>query len=371
MSYMAKRILHFLPTLEVSSGSTAVVMNYYRNINRDNIQFDFLYFEESETSYISEIQRLGGRVYKIHRPGFSRYSIIELSEFFKQHYGEWTAFHCHPVYAAVTMGWIAKKYGIRHIIQHSHSSQFGNTKKSSIRNYIISRLNFLTVTDYFACSREAEKLLGWKFVYKDKVHILNNAIDCERFRFSHERRKKIREEYGISENMVVFGHSGRFSPEKNHNYLIEVFSAYYKQNSNSKLMLLGDGEGRDSIAANAKKHNIEEQIIFLGRRDNPEDFLCAMDFFVFPSFYEGLSLALVEAQCSGLCCYVSENVDHKTRQIDTYFEFSLSEAPAQIAAVIPKEIPKSNRFQCYDKLKESELNLAKEANKLETYYMQF
>lgn len=364
-----KRILHFLPNLDVSSGSTTVVMNYYRKINRENIQFDFLYFEDSKTDYIDEVSTLGGRVFKIDRPDFSKESICQLQTFFKMHQGDWEILHCHPVYAAVVIGSIAKKNGIKHVIQHSHSSKFGNTKKSGIRNFIISRLNPLVVTDYFACSLEAAKLLGWRFVWKDKVKILHNAIDCERFKFNINVRNDIRKEYQIAEDTVVIGHSGRFSVEKNHQYLLDVFLHYHKFNPNSKLMLLGDGSEKENICNFILKNGLEKDVILLGRQKQPENYLCAMDMFVFPSFYEGISLALIEAQCSGLCCYVSDCVDIKSKQLEEYYTFSLSTPASEVANSILHQPLNLDRIASYNKIKESKFNLFKEAQELETYYM--
>lgn len=368
MGQSVKRVLHFLPTLDVSSGSTVVVMNYYRYMDYDKVQFDFLYFEESDNNYIKEIERYGGRVYKIRRPDFSRTSISELTDLFEAHQNEWVALHCHPVYAAVAIGWFAKKSGINNIIQHSHSSRFGNTRKSGIRNYVISRLNFLIVTNYFSCSEEAAHLLGWKMFYQKKMQILNNAINCERFRFKEEKRRKIREELGIAESTVVIGHSGRFSPEKNHNKLLNIFTEYYKRNQNSVLVLLGDGEEKFNILNQITKKNLQEKVLLLGRKDNPEDYLSAMDYFVFPSHFEGLSLALIEAQCNGLTCYVSENVDRKTKQIDQYHEFSLIVDDSDIAEMIPKHIPTNNRLEAYEIIKETRLNLSQVAKELQSFY---
>lgn len=364
-----KRVLHFLPDLDISSGSATVVMNYYRNINRKNIQFDFLYFEDSLTNSIDEIGSLGGRVFKIKKPGFSRESIRQLRDFFELHQEEWEALHCHPVYASVVVGSIAKKYGVKHIIQHSHSCQFGNTKKSSIRNYMISRMNPLVVTDYFACSQDAARLLGWKFAWKDKVNILYNAIDCERFKFDGNIRKYIREKYNIDNDTVVIGHSGRFSIEKNHQYLLDFFSYYHQFNSNSKLMLLGDGPEKENICKMIQQKDLSKDVIMIGRQKQPEKYLCAMDIFVFPSFYEGISLALLEAQCSGLCCYVSDNVDIKSKQVEEYYTFSLKMPVDEVAHFVLHQPINLNRAASYNKMKETQFDLIKEAQRLEKFYM--
>lgn len=364
-----RRILHFLPDLDVSSGSMTVVMNYYRYINRNNIQFDFLYFEDSSASYKDEIINLGGQIFKIDRPDFSIKSIKQLNNFFEIHQNEWEAIHCHPVYAAVTIGGIAKKNGIKHVIQHSHSNQFGNTSKSAVRNHILSKMNLFVVTDYFACSEETTRLLGWKWAWKNKVVVLHNAIDCERFKFSENERRKIRNEYKIGEKTVIIGHSGRFSVEKNHRYLLEFFYTYHKINPDSKLMLLGDGTEKDKICESIKKNGIKDDVILLGRKNNPESYLCAMDIFMFPSIYEGISLALVEAQCSGLCCYVSDTVDIKSKQIEDYYTFSLSTSTHELARCVSTQFLKHDRIQAYHNIKEGDFNLVKEAQKLEEYYM--
>ena len=172
----------------------------------------------------------------------------------------------------------------------------------------------LFATHWLACG-EAAAIDGWgkNAVAKGKVTILPNAIDPERFKFSESARCEIRKQYGIKDDDFVIGHVGRFYPQKNHNFLIDVFSEVHKQKPNAKLLLLGDGPLQEKIREKTEILDIAESVVFAGLQKDPAPFYSAMDVFAFPSLWEGLPLTLVEAQYSGLPCMVSE---HVTKEVE-------------------------------------------------------
>lgn len=167
----------------------------------------------------------------------------------------------------------------------------------------------LFATHWLACG-EAAAINGWGkgAVVKGKVTILPNAIDPERFKFSESARREIRAKYGIAEDDFVIGHVGRFYPQKNHEFLVDVFCEVRQQNPKAKLLLLGDGPLQEKIRQKVETLGIAESVIFAGLQKDTAPFYSAMDVFVFPSLWEGLPLTLVEAQYAGLPCVVSENV---------------------------------------------------------------
>ncbi|MCD8356304.1 MAG: glycosyltransferase [Clostridia bacterium] len=363
------RILHIVSDLTAASGVMSVVMNYYRFIDRSKIQFDFLYFEPQEEDHGKEIRALGGKIYKIGKPAISAGFLKEADRFFAQHEGEYRIVHCHPIFASEIFGWAAKRHGVQHVIQHSHSTKFSIHKKAALRNWCISLLGPLVITDYMACSDQAAVLLGKRVVKKNHYTVLNNAIHCSKYRFQEEKRKAVRKQYGIAEHTKVIGHTGRFAPEKNHVLLLHIFAEYHRLEPDSCLLLLGNGDGMAQIKELTEQLKLTDSVIFAGRKDHVQDYLCAMDIFLFPSVYEGLSLALVEAQCSGLYCFVSDTVAPETCISHCYESFSLEKKPEKIAKMVFQTYRPCDRYAEYENVSLGQLNIETEAKKLETFYL--
>ena len=235
------RVLHFVSTLSRGSGVMSVIMNYYRHIDRDNVQFDFLHFIACEDSYMEEIRELGGKIYCIDKPGSSFQSIKQLNSFFRLHAGEYTWLHNHEVYLTFLLRPIAKRYGLEKFIVHCHATKYSDKTLNAVRNRILCLpIRFMKV-ERFACSEAAGKFLyGEKMLKAGNVFIMHNAIDCEKFRFRPEVRERLRKEMGL-EGKFVIGHVGRFERQKNHEFLIEVFAEVKKQRPESVLLLVGDG----------------------------------------------------------------------------------------------------------------------------------
>lgn len=210
----AKRILHVVSSLGTGSGVMAMLMNYHRHICRERLQFDYLSFRDTTGTYEEEIKALGGRVYHISRPSPGGSFRRQMDAFFREHQGEYDTMHCHPLYAAVIFAPAAKRYGIRRVIQHSHTTRYSDKPLSAARNRLMLALFGRRATDFAACSREAKRIFFWK--KPEEVFWLPNAIDLQRFAFSSEARRELRQRYQIPQETTVIGHVGRFSPEKNH-----------------------------------------------------------------------------------------------------------------------------------------------------------
>lgn len=326
------RILHAVSKMD-GGGIENFIMNVYRNIDRTKIQFDFLDHTEENGAFDKEIILLGGRIFKLKKLS-SKYFLSyqkDLKKFFKAH-GGYKIIHSHlNLLSAFTLKG-AQKAGIKTRIAHSHTNCLLNTGlKKMIKLYAKSQINkYATVR--FACSKEAAL---WQFGKSaDKTLIIPNAVNLETFKFSAEKRVKMRKQLCIDENTFLFGHSGGFREVKNHRFLIDVFSAIKQKNKNSKLLLIGGGELKAATEARAEAAGLSESVIFTGSVPNVFDYLCAMDAFIFPSVYEGLGISVIEAQVSGLPCFVSDKVPQEAQISGKYFTLSLTLPPQEWAKLI-------------------------------------
>lgn len=194
------------------------------------------------------------------------------------------------------------------VISHSHN---GNGKHK-FENILFRPILNICTWKFLACSKKAEK---WLFGKNKKSIIINNGIDTNRFKFDNLKRNQIRKKFNIKDEIVI-GHIGRFTEQKNHEFLIDIFYEFLKDNPNSKLLLLGTGNLIDIIKKKCKDKGIIQNVIFANVVENTEDYYSAFDIFVLPSIYEGLPVVGIEAQASGLPCLFSENIDNQVLLTD-------------------------------------------------------
>ena len=271
----------------MDGGVESVVMNYYRNIDRNKIQFHFLCDEDSTDIPYEEIEKLGGKVIVI--PPYQKLFKYqkELYRIFKEN--NYKIVHSHINALSVFPLRIAKKAKIPVRIAHSHSTSNKKEWKKNILKMILRPLSKLYANNYFACTEYAGKwLFGKKVVERKELNVINNAIDLKKFEFNENTREDLRKELGIKEDVLVIGHVGRFMKQKNHEFLIDVFEKAIKQDDNIYLILVGQGPLEDKIKEMAKEKGIEYKILFLGQRNDVNKLYQAMDIFVLPSLYEGL-----------------------------------------------------------------------------------
>ena len=188
--------------------------------------------------------------------------------------------------------------------------------------------------NYFACSEEAgEWLFGKKIINNNQLKIFKNAINCTEFKFNEDKRKWMRKELGL-ENKLVIGHVGRFNPQKNHKFLIDIFNEVYKKNKESVLLLVGEGDLLEEMKKYVNKLQLEEAVKFLGLRSDIADLMQSMDVFLFPSKYEGLGVVLIEAQAAGLRCLTSKGTPKEADVTDTVEFLSLEKSAKEWAKII-------------------------------------
>lgn len=321
------RILQVVANLGIKSGMTGVVINYHRFLDPSRVQFDYLYFDESETDYRQEIEQLGGRVFKISRPRMTQASTREIDRFFAAHEGEYTAIHCHPAWSPAVFARAAKRHGIQHVIAHSHNTKFSDKRLSAVRNGCLQTMAGLFATEFMACSEDAKKT--FPLIPNKKIILLNNAIDTKRFVFNPVSRRRIRTEIGIDNKTILIGHVGRFVPQKNHKFLIEIFIQLRKSLPDAKLLLVGSGPLQGNVEQQIRKSALDTSVILLGERRDIADIYSAMDVFILPSVFEGLGIVLLEAQASGLPCIASDCVPNEA-QVTPLLRFCSLKDPAGI-----------------------------------------
>lgn len=286
------RILHVVQRME-AGGTQALLMNIYRKIDRTKVQFDFLVEYNEKQFYDDEIIKLGGKIYYTNVR--KDYNLLKYKRRLKQILNEndYKIIHVH----AFTIGYItlktAKECGIPIRIAHSHSNEIVRDKKYAIKR-VMQKIYSIYATDLFACSEEAgEYLFGDR-----KFEILKNGIDTSKFEYDETVRKEVRNELNLN-NAFVIGHVGRFQPSKNHRLLIDVFNEIRKKKDNAKLVLIGSGPLENEIKSQIKMYNLENDVLFLGNRNDVCRIYQAMDIFLFPSLFEGLGIVAIEAQVSG------------------------------------------------------------------------
>ena len=291
----------------VGGGVEAVVMNYYRHIDREKIQFDFICDEDSTNIPYDEIEKLGGRV--ILCPPYQK--IFKYNKTLKRIFKEnkYKIVHSHINTLSIFPLRIAKKVGIPIRIAHSHSTTNKKEWKKNLLKQILRPFSKKYATNYMCCSELAGRwLFGNKAYDKGKVYLLNNAIDLEKFTYDEKVRKIKRKELNINDDTLVIGHIGRFVEQKNHKFIIEIFNELYKKNKNYKLILIGQGPLLDEIKQKVRYLGIADSVMFLGQIIDINKYYQAIDLFLFPSLYEGLGMVMIEAQCSGLPCIASTKV---------------------------------------------------------------
>ncbi len=347
----------------------AVLMNYYKYIDRTKIQFDFFCDNDSTNIPYEEIEKLGGKVILI--PPYQKVFKYQksLQKIFKEN--NYKIVHSHINTLSVFPLYAAKKANIPIRIAHSHSTSNKKEWKKNLLKQILKPFSKTFANNYFACSEYAGKwLFGEKEFNKGNIYVLNNAIDIDKFKYNEKIRNEIRKELNINKDTLVIGHIGRFVKQKNHDFLIDIFNEYTKLNNNTVLLLIGQGPLEEEIKEKVNKLNLENKVKFLGQREDVNELYQAIDIFLLPSLYEGLPVVGIEAQASGLLCLLSDEMTKETKVLNTALFMSLSDAPESWAKVINKNIKNFKRKDTTDILTKKGFNIHKEADKLVSKYLE-
>ncbi len=368
-----KRVLQVLGTTNLG-GAESRIMDLYRHLDRTCIQFDFLVHTTGKGHYDDEINALGGHVYRL--PAYRVVNHLAYRKackaFFHEH-NDYIAVHGHITSTASIYLPIAKKSGIPLTIAHARSAGVDKGPKGVMTK--ILRLFLYKRTDVMlACSGlAASAAFGKKRAKNRQVIVMPNAIDTTQFAPNKIIRDKLREEYHLSDKLVI-GHVGRFHYAKNHEFLLDIFAEIVSQNIEARLMLVGDGALRKMIEQIAKEKHIYDQILFLGNQTPVGPFYQAMDAFVFPSRFEGMPGTVVEAQACGLPCFISDTITKEVMATDLVSSYSLQDAPkvwaeAILNGVNKEQIKQKSEYTTIPTLIQKGFDVNGQVQKYEQFYL--
>ena len=359
---MKKILIVFTTGFVPYGGLTSVMMNYYRAIDKNSLHFDFACTNIPPQSLLDEISLYGSYYKKLPQ----RKNIIKYFFCLKKLCVDYEIIHVHGNSSTSVLELMAaKSAGVKKRIVHNHNSVTGHR----IINKLLHPLFVKSYTTAVACS----KLAGDWLFGENKFIVLRNAIDIDKYIPKLEYRNLYRNQFGIKEDEIVIGHVGKMVVQKNHKFILSIFSEYHKQNSNSRLLLVGGGIELEKIKICAQTLNLQDYVIFTGLRTDIPELLSAMDIFLFPSLWEGLPLSAIEAQSSGLPVLLSDVISEEVLISKNCYSLSLSEDKESWAKFMYESIDIMHRdkFVQLNKksLTEAGYNIEKEAYNLLKLYM--
>jgi glycosyltransferase involved in cell wall biosynthesis len=324
----------------VSGGVPSFLNNYCSKVNFNSYTFDFMALRnQCFEPYRKQFEDNGWELYclNLQSNGVKRaiQLISKLKEFLKENQYDVVHINMGSFFPVLCCAIAAKQAHVKRVIAHSHSSGIYSKRKRFIANIFTP---FLTVyaDEYCACSKlAAENLFSKRIIREEKYTIINNAIETSKFTYKQDVRDEVRHELGIKDEIII-GHVGRFVEVKNHNFLIDVFNEIKKYIPDAKLLLVGDGELKAEIERKVYELGLEKSVIFAGQRSDSYRFYQAMDLFILPSTVEGLGIVAIEAQASGLHCYVSSNVPEEVQITELCHFFDLKKGPVELATTVCK-----------------------------------
>ena len=352
------RVLQMIGALN-AGGSQAMLMNIYRNIDRERIQFDFALDRTKELFYADEVRALGGEIYSL--PLFTGLNAGQVirgwDDFLAEHPG-YPVLHSHVrSYASLYLP-VAKRHGLKTVI-HSHSTSNGSGPQALVKGLLQYPLRYQADV-LMGCSTEAGRwLFGRRACESDKYVFLPNGVDLSRFRPNEQLRREYRAKMGLEGSYVV-GHVGRLGQVKNHAFLLDAFAQLRSLRPEARLLLVGDGELRGQIEARTAELGLSDCVIMTGNRNDVPQLMQAMDVFALPSLWEGLPVTLVEAQAVGLPCLISDRI---TRDVDV--TPLITRLPVDSARRWAEELAKDRaRRDCAEAVADSGFEIRDSAEKL-------
>ena len=363
------RVLHSVSNM-ARAGIETMLMNYYRKMDRQQIQFDFLANKPVPGEYDEEIRAMGGRVFvspglnPLHYPAYKRF----VKQLLQNDSGI-RIVHAHNEAMGYYALQSAKDAGIAVRIAHAHNTQIIRDYKYPLK-LVCKKLLPGAATDYWSCGRDAGVYYFGKQRWERSGFILHNAIDLERFRYQPDKREDMRKAYGLTDAFAV-GHVGRFNVQKNHTRLLDIFACVAQMVPEARLILIGTGELEQATRQKASALGLSNRVLFPGQTADVNDWYQAMDCFVLPSLFEGLPVVGVEAQAAGLPCFFSGEVTDEVLIDPASCRISLkdsdSEWARQILAVRGTE---RDRTQGVRFVRQAGYDINEEAAKLQNMYLE-
>lgn len=303
------RVLQVFAALD-SGGVSNFVMNAYREMDTERIQFDFAMTAGEKSLYDDEVLSRGGRIFYFDT---TKNIQTNLRRILREE-GPYRAVHSHLFFYSGLVLAEAKKMGVPIRIAHAHNAHTGEARSLPRLAYErgMQILILANATHLLGCSEKACRyVFGDKIMRDTRAAVMPDGIDCDRFAYNPEVREQVRKEYGLEGKFVV-GHVGHFNPAKNHQKILSVFSEVCRYREDAALLLVGDGELEQDVRDRTAELGLGEKVVFAGAHKDVERFYQAMDVFLFPSQYEGFGMAMIEAQASGLQCVASDVVPQET-----------------------------------------------------------
>lgn len=355
------RVLQNIGTL-ASGGMESFLFNLYRHIDREKVQFDFVVGSKNgwNVAYEEEIKQLGGRLYFIPTGLKGFYSFFRLL----RAHPEWRVVHSQRDAMSAIYCMIALIGGVKIRIAHSHNAgETGSAKKMFTR--LMRPLLHLSSTHRMACGREA----GEHLFYGTDYQIVPNAIDLKAYQYDSRKRAEKRNELNIKGNDLLIGHVGRFEQQKNHRFLLDVFSEIYHQRPDAKLLLVGTGSLKEEVKDQARKEGIADSLIILENRSDVNELLQAVDLIIFPSYYEGFSMAMVEMQAAGLRILSSDKVPHEINITGLVHFMSLNQGRKSWAGEALALLPYHRDIEVHEALSREGLDITESARAMQAFYL--
>ena len=361
------RVLHVLAAMN-RAGTETLLMNYYRFIDKDKIQFDFAVSDQAVGDYDEEILNMGGKMFRY--PAYTVYNHLEYkkwwNKFFIDH-PEYKIVHGHIGSTAAIYLKIAKKHGC-FAIAHSHSASDIISFTDLI--YKIYAYPTRRIADYFfGCSKDALIDRYGKNIANDynKAAILKNSIDAECFVYSESVRKEVRKELNIAIDDFIVGTVGRLNKAKNPLGIVEIIKRLRTRTEKFRFLWIGRGELENDIKRHLKEENLEECVLMIGVRSDVNRVMQAMDVFILPSLYEGLGNVLIEAQAAGLPSFCSDKVPTEAKITDLYKQIPLNDYDSWIDAILNADI--EHRRNTYSEIVAAHYDVKQNAAELQEFYI--
>ena len=362
------RVLHSVSNM-ARAGIETMLMNYYREIDRDQLQFDFLANKPDPGEYDDEIRALGGRIFTspglnpLRFPAYKRFVAGLLRDD-----PDIRIVHAHNEAMGYYALQSAQEAGVRVRIAHAHNTRIIRDYKYPLK-MVCKALLPGAATDYWSCGRDAGIYYFGKQRWEAAGFILHNAIDVRRFAFQPETRRGLRQRYGLSDCFVI-GHVGRFNVQKNHGRLLEIFAEVVRGAPEARLALVGVGELQQAVRDKARAMGLQDRVLFLGQMANVHEWYQAMDCFVLPSLFEGLPVVGVEAQAAGLPCFFSDRVTDEILLSPSAERVPLQAGnDAWARAVLAARGEKTDRESGADLVRRAGYDIRVEARKLQALYL--
>lgn len=308
-----KKILIIIGNLK-TGGAEKITVDLIENMDRENLKFYFLVFGNNIGNYEEKVEKMGGEIIHVACPSFPYLKYRKDMGKIWRSYGPFDVVHTHTLLNNGVNCKIFHDLGCKKLMSHSHSTESNRKRNIITRIYEVLMKTMIKkyATVYLACGVEAGEYLYGKNLFQKKGMVICNGVNFEDFRFAPEVRKQLRSQMKLEDTYVI-GHVARLAEVKNHKFALEILSKLKQYSIKYKYIIVGDGPNKEKIENEIKKLNLEESVMMLGNREDVSLLQNIFDLVLYPSFYEGVPVALVEAQVNGIPCIVSENVSKEVR----------------------------------------------------------